>query len=170
MALLSDYYLRTICPRMAVSSTTMGRTEIMITLTKTHRQRLTKLIFLLLTMTIISALVLYALKQNINLYYTPSELTEDTPAHRQIRVGGLVKPGSVQYGEDLKVRFILTDHIDETPVVFEGILPDLFREGQGIITLGHWSKAFGMHADNVLAKHDENYQPPRIMVSHAVDL
>jgi cytochrome c-type biogenesis protein CcmE len=117
------------------------------------------------------ALLLYALDQNIDLFYTPSELVQGKgpekfkPAIGQrLRIGGLVVPGSLLRASDsLKVSFKLID-AGGTPVTveYEGILPDLFREGQGIVAQGVLQGAATIEAFEVLAKHDENYMPPEV--------
>ena len=106
-------------------------------------------------------LVLYALRQNINLYYTPTQLlAEKMPSGREIRLGGIVKMGSVWHqSNSLSVNFDLGDGHHEIPVYYYGILPALFREGQGLVTQGHLNQAGVFVADQVLAKHDAKYKP-----------
>ena len=107
---------------------------------------------------------LAALKQNINLFYTPTEIANgDAPQDIRIRAGGLVKDGSVTRSEDtLTVDFIVTDGDAEVNIQYRGILPDLFREGQGIVAMGRLNTDGVLIADEVLAKHDENYMPPEV--------
>ena len=107
------------------------------------------------------SLVIYALGQNINLYFTPSQLeTAELSDHRLIRVGGMVQAGSVKRAaEGLSVSFAITDMKQQLPVVYEGVLPALFREGQGIVVQGVLKNGI-LQASEVLAKHDENYMPP----------
>ena len=109
-------------------------------------------------------LMLYALRQNISLFYSPSELISGlAPAQQTIRAGGLVVHGSVIHSsKDLSVRFDLTDHNKIIQVVYRGILPDLFREGQGVVVQGKWHQDHVFIASSVLAKHDENYMPPEV--------
>ena len=110
------------------------------------------------------ALTLMALNENINLFYSPEQvLAGDAPEARTIRVGGLVMPGTVQREEDsLVVSFVIGDMAGaQVPIEFEGILPGLFREGQGVIAQGQLSNGV-FQADEVLAKHDENYMPPEV--------
>ena len=115
-------------------------------------------------------LVLYALSQNIDLFYTPHEIVngkEDTGMKPQIgqriRVGGMVKEGSVKRnGENLKVTFVIYDNEEEVTVEYEGLLPDLFREGQGIVANGALVSPRLVKASEVLAKHDEEYTSPEI--------
>ena len=129
---------------------------------KAHRKkRLIIIISMILLLGCALALTLWALSQNINLYLTPSQITEGVSAQQRIRVGGLVKRGSVQYGtQDLAVSFELTDLEHTISVHYRGVLPDLFREGQGIVATGMLNEQGVFIASQVLAKHDENYQPP----------
>ena len=128
-----------------------------------HHKRLLKGIGLFLALSICLALVLYALNQNLNLFYTPTELLQTSPT-TQVRLGGLVKPHSIQRGQGLNLVFTLTDNHQELSVHYNGILPDLFKENQGIIALGHYHPHPTPHfvATQVLAKHDENYMPPEL--------
>jgi cytochrome c-type biogenesis protein CcmE len=107
---------------------------------------------------------LYALQQNINLFYAPEEIAQGkAPVGPLIRLGGLVVEGSVKRSsDDLKVEFDLTDNAAEVTVSFDGILPDLFREGQGIVTMGRLQKDGRFIASEVLAKHDENYMSAEV--------
>lgn len=108
-------------------------------------------------------LVLYALSQNINLFYTPTDIVEekvDTTA--SFRLGGMVVKESVQREKDLKIKFRVTDFKHEVEVQYQGILPDLFREGQGIVALGKLAAENTFVAKEILAKHDENYMPPEV--------
>ena len=113
------------------------------------------------------SLTVYALRQNINLFYAPSQIVAgEAPPDRTIRIGGLVVPGSVQRDPNsLKVEFELTDNNEAIKVHFEGILPDLFREGQGIVARGALRGNGIVEAEEVLAKHDENYMPPEVAQS-----
>ncbi len=132
-----------------------------------RRSRKLKIIYLIcfiFAAGLIVGLILYALRQNINLFYTPSELTQaNLPATVQIRLGGMVKAGSIKYADnsELQVSFIVTDFNLELPVVYKGVLPDLFKEGQGVVALGKF-KANVFYANQILAKHDENYMPPEL--------
>jgi cytochrome c-type biogenesis protein CcmE len=105
-----------------------------------------------------------AFKENIMLFHSPSDIAAgDIVPGKPFRVGGMVVEGSVQRSaEDLAVRFELTDHVQTVPVTFSGILPDLFREGQGIVALGALDSSGTFSATEVLAKHDENYMPPEV--------
>lgn len=108
-------------------------------------------------------LAAYALRQNINLFYTPTQLAAaEAPEGRRIQVGGLVMQGSVKRSPDsLGVRFTITDLKEQVDVTYTGILPDLFREGQGIVANGRLVNGV-VEADEVLAKHDETYMPPQV--------
>ena len=107
-------------------------------------------------------LVLNALDKNVSLYFTPTQVFNDEAPHgRSFRIGGLVEEGSVQREADgLTVKFAITDTSKRIPVVYKGILPDLFKEGKGVVAQGKVGPDGIMHADEVLAKHDENYMPP----------
>ena len=109
------------------------------------------------------ALVLVALKDSIVFFNSPSDVVENhvKPGAR-IRVGGLVKVGSVRRGDNLAVLFEVTDGRSTVPVAYQGLLPDLFREGQGIVAEGVLDATGTFRADSVLAKHDETYMPPEI--------
>ncbi|MEL7229208.1 MAG: cytochrome c maturation protein CcmE [Pseudomonadota bacterium] len=105
-------------------------------------------------------LSLFAMRSGISFAMSPTELTEAQPSPgTRIRLFGLVEEGSVQRGDGLDVSFVLTDADQRVPVTFNQILPDLFREGQGIITEGALDPSGTFRADTVLAKHDENYMP-----------
>jgi cytochrome c-type biogenesis protein CcmE len=108
-------------------------------------------------------LVLFAMRDSIVFFYSPSEVTEMgiAPGTR-FRLGGLVETGSVVRGEGTTVRFVVTDQAKTLPVAYTGVLPDLFREGQGVVAEGMLEPDGVFHADNVLAKHDENYMPPEV--------
>jgi cytochrome c-type biogenesis protein CcmE len=111
-------------------------------------------------------LVLYALGSNIAFFLTPSEVAENkAPKDALFRVGGMVQAGSVKR-DGLSVQFIVTDTAKAIPVVYTGILPDLFREGKGVVAQGRLGPDGVFRASQVLAKHDENYMPPE--AAHAV--
>jgi len=129
-----------------------------------RKQRFYWLLYSLLGLSLAVGLSLYALRKNINLYYTPSEVAQGkVPDNVLFRIGGLVKTGSLQRSrEDLKIMFILTDTVNEVPVVYQGILPDLFREGQGAVAQGRLNSQKTFNAQQILAKHDEKYMPPAV--------
>lgn len=137
-----------------------------------HPKRKKKLIIILALLTgvgLIVGLVLYALSQNINLFFSPSDIAAGkAPLEQRIRAGGMVREGSVVRAQDsLQVEFVMTDYAQDVKVAFDGILPDLFREGQGIVAQGKLQANGVFVADEVLAKHDENYMPPE--VTEAID-
>ena len=109
-------------------------------------------------------LSLYALGQSIDLYYTPAQVfTHAIPVGREFRLGGMVVRGSVHRVSDtLKVDFVVTDYHRHIKVSYDGILPTLFREGQGMVASGHLNAQGFFVADQVLAKHDAKYHPPEI--------
>ena len=113
------------------------------------------------------ALAVMASRENIMFYYDPSQVASGkAPLTRRFRIGGMVVKGSVtRKPGDLRVRFVLTDFAHQVPVEYTGVLPDLFREGQGIIAHGTLSPQGTFVADEVLAKHDEKYMPPEVAAS-----
>jgi len=130
-----------------------------------RRQRLTIIAFLFVGAAGTVALLLTALNENLNLFYPPADVVAGSaPVDRQIRAGGMVLEGSVERDpQGLDVGFVLTDYDGaEFAVRYSGILPDLFREGQGILVEGKLGADGVFLADNVLAKHDENYMPPEL--------
>ena len=115
------------------------------------------------TLAVAVFLVLFALRDTIVFFHTPKEVVEkQIPAGKRIRLGGLVAEGSLKRGEGLTVTFAITDTAKTIPVSYTGILPDLFREGQGVVAEGKLDPAGRFYADFVLAKHDENYMPPEV--------
>jgi cytochrome c-type biogenesis protein CcmE len=130
-----------------------------------RRTRLIIVLFLLVGAGVSVTLVLLALNENINMFYPPEAVVAgEAPVGAQIRAGGMVLEGSVARDTDsLDVSFVLTDYVGaEFPVRYSGILPDLFREGQGIIVQGELTGDGVFRASTVLAKHDENYMPPEL--------
>jgi cytochrome c-type biogenesis protein CcmE len=114
-------------------------------------------------LTVAVGLVLFALRDSIVFFHTPSDLAEKPVAGgERFRLGGLVAAGSVRRGQGTKVEFVVTDTLKTVPVAYEGVLPDLFREGQGVVTEGKLTPEGTFVADSVLAKHDENYMPPEV--------
>ncbi|MPT23014.1 MAG: cytochrome c maturation protein CcmE [Starkeya sp.] len=110
-----------------------------------------------------AGLVLFALNDTIVFFRTPSEIAaEGTQPGTRLRLGGLVKDGSVQHTDGTHVRFVITDHGADMPVAYVGLLPDLFREGQGVIAEGVIAPDGSFAADSVLAKHDETYMPKEV--------
>lgn len=128
-----------------------------------HQKRIVLVLTLVVGLSLGVGLVLYALSQNINLFYTPTQLaTEQISPNKTIRVGGMVVKGSVKRLDALAVEFTVTDFKHETKVRYQGIMPDLFKEGQGAVALGKIGSHGEFVAEQVLAKHDENYMPPEI--------
>jgi len=107
-------------------------------------------------------LILNAFQSNLVFFYTPTQIAaQEAPRGRTFRVGGLVQAGSVQRRPDgVTVQFVVTDTAQSIPVVYSGILPDLFKEGKGVVAQGEIGPDGVFHAREVLAKHDENYMPP----------
>ena len=130
----------------------------------TRKQRRLVLIGGALTvLAVAAALVLNALRDSIVFFSTPSMAAErNIQPGQRFRLGGLVQPGSLERGEQLQVKFVVTDGSATLPVVFTGILPDLFREGQGVISEGSLDVSGVFKADTVLAKHDETYMPKEV--------
>ncbi|MGY4824431.1 cytochrome c maturation protein CcmE [Stutzerimonas chloritidismutans] len=129
-----------------------------------RKKRLFIVLAILAGVGIAVALALSALQQNINLFYTPTQIAAgEAPEGTRIRAGGLVEEGSVKRTNDsLSVAFRVTDGAQAITITYQGILPDLFREGQGIVALGRVNSEGVLAADEVLAKHDENYMPPEV--------
>ncbi|MEW7981731.1 MAG: cytochrome c maturation protein CcmE [gamma proteobacterium symbiont of Phacoides pectinatus] len=108
-------------------------------------------------------LVLNALDNNLSYFFSPTEVVENkAPADHVFRLGGLVEGGSLQRGQELTIRFVVSDGANRVNVAYTGILPDLFAEGQGVIAQGRMGEDGVFIADEVLAKHDENYMPPEV--------
>jgi len=109
-------------------------------------------------------LVLNAMSGSIVFFQSPTEIAERSPAPgTRLRVGGLVKPGSVERSDNLHIRFAVTDGANDIPVRYQGIVPDLFREGQGVVAEGAVDADGAFVADTVLAKHDERYMPREVV-------
>ena len=124
------------------------------------QRRLTMIGAALAVLSIAAALVLNALRDSIVFFSTPVMVAEQhIPAGKRFRLGGLVQPGSLVRGDNLAVKFEVSDGNATLPVAFQGILPDLFREGQGVVAVGALDGAGVFKADTVLAKHDETYMP-----------
>jgi len=132
-----------------------------------RKQRLIFMVILLIGFSSAVALVLYAMRQNIMLFHTPSQVVAgEVQGNKLFRVGGLVVAGSVVKGNDgLTTEFDLTDMGRSIRVRYTGLLPDLFREGQGIVAQGLLNEKGVFVAQEVLAKHDENYMPPEVAAS-----
>jgi len=134
---------------------------------KARHKRIAIIVGGLTSLGVAAFFVLNALNSNIALFFTPTQVAAgEAPKDRVFRVGGLVKDGSVQRNQ-MTIRFIVTDTAMEIPVAFTGILPDLFKEGKGVVAQGKMGPDGKFVASEVLAKHDENYMPPE--AKHAVD-
>ena len=133
-------------------------------MTPKRKKRLYIVLFMLLGLSAATALALQAFNENMMFFYTPTEIkTGKAPQNHDFRLGGLVVVGSVRREpQSLTVQFDLTDNNDVITVSYDGILPDLFREGQGIIARGQLNKNGVVDAVEVLAKHDEKYMPPEV--------
>lgn len=131
-------------------------------MTPKRQKRLAIILGLVFGTALVVGLIMFSLNENINLFYSTSAIVKgEAPVGTRIRAGGMVVESSVKRSSDsLKVTFELTNCEDEVTVEFTGILPDLFREGQGIIAQGAMDAKGIFQADEVLAKHDENYMPP----------
>jgi len=141
-------------------------------MSRTHKQRIMLVTLLLIAIAVVVSLVLFALRQNLNLFYTPQQVAQgEAPKNKRIRIGGMVTKGSVLRKEGLRVQFIVTDFFDEVLVEYQGILPDLFKEGQGVVALGTlvFTDKLVFIADQILAKHDENYMPPEVLHALSTD-
>ncbi len=127
-----------------------------------HRKKRLQNIFLLLGSSFIGIfLILTALNSQLDLFYSPSELNKNNLPQERIKLGGMVKKGSIKY-EDTKVLFVLTDFEEDLNIEFDGIPPDLFKEDSGAVMLGSFDGNGVFVAEEVFAKHDENYMPPEL--------
>jgi cytochrome c-type biogenesis protein CcmE len=129
------------------------------------RKRLVMVLGAMAALGIGVALVGYALRENIALFKSPTEIAqEQIPEGRRFRIGGLVEDHSVTRGADgVTISFRVTDGVSSVPVSYRGILPDLFREGQGVVAMGALDGSGTFKASEVLAKHDERYMPPEVV-------
>ena len=129
---------------------------------KPRQKRFTYIVIALVALGAAVGLVLYALKNNVSLYFTPTQVyNKEAPQGRNFRIGGLVEVGSIKRQSDgLTVHFNVTDTTRVMPVIYKGILPDLFKEGKGVVAQGKIEADNIFHAEEVLAKHDENYVAP----------
>ena len=130
-----------------------------------RRKRLFNIIIVLLFSTSGIGLILYSLNTNLDYFFTPTELTNiNIPEDKRIKIGGMVLENSV-VREQSKVIFTVTDYKNYIEVVYEGIVPDLFKEGSGVVALGFMQNEI-FYAQEVLAKHDENYMPPNLNINN----
>ncbi len=129
-----------------------------------RRQRMLVVSLVVVGVAAAVGLSLRAFQENLLFFYTPSQaLAGEAPAGKKFRLGGMVEKGSIrrETGE-LEVRFTVADNTDQLTVAYSGVLPDLFRDGQGVIAMGYLQPDGLFRADEVLAKHDENYMPPEV--------
>ncbi len=133
---------------------------------KIRKNRLYAVLFILGSSLLATILVLTALNQNINLFYSPSDLFASNPSpNKSIRVGGLVQKGSLmRIPDSLEINFTITDLKEEVTVNYSGILPDLFKEDAGVVATGYYDQTNNsFQAFEILAKHDENYEPKEVV-------
>jgi cytochrome c-type biogenesis protein CcmE len=133
-------------------------------MTPQRRKRLYLVLGIVAGVGVAAALALSAFRQNVTFYFIPTQVAQGAVhGDESFRLGGMVSKGSVQRAAgSLQVNFVLTDFKHDVPVTYSGVLPDLFREGQGVIAHGHLGPGGVFVADEVLAKHDEKYMPPKI--------
>jgi cytochrome c-type biogenesis protein CcmE len=132
-----------------------------------RRKRLLAVTAILAGVAAATTLAMLAFEDNLLYFYNPTQVhAGEAPTDRMFRIGGMVTEGSVQRTTGtLKIRFVVTDYKESIPVHYEGLLPDLFREGQGVIAHGRLTDTGEFVANEVLAKHDENYMPPEVAES-----
>jgi cytochrome c-type biogenesis protein CcmE len=134
---------------------------------KPRHKRIAAILVGLVALGVATALVLTAFQENLVFFFTPSQVAaNEAPAGRTFRIGGMVEKGSLKR-DGIDVRFVVTDTAKSIPVVYRGALPDLFREGKGVVAQGQLGPDGVFQAREVLAKHDENYMPPE--AAHAVE-
>ncbi|HLQ78718.1 MAG TPA: cytochrome c maturation protein CcmE [Terriglobia bacterium] len=129
---------------------------------KRRHRRILFAILGLCSLSLAAALVLNAFNRSLVFYFTPAQVfAKEAPVTREFRLGGLVVEGSLKHDSDgLTTHFVVTDNARNIPVIYHGILPDLFKEGRGCVAQGRLGAEGTFHAEQVLAKHDENYMPP----------
>lgn len=128
------------------------------------QQRIYAICVIVVGVTLATALAMTALRQNITFFYSPSDIlsgTSELPKDKNFRLGGLVKPGSITR-TGMNLNFTVTDNLHEISVTYEGIVPSLFAEGQGVVATGRMGSEGIFIASQLLAKHDENYMPPEV--------
>ena len=130
----------------------------------TRKKRIFNIILVLLFSVSGLSLILYSLNSKLDYFFTPTELSKvDIPSDKRIKVGGMVLSGSVERISS-SISFVITDYENSIKVEYEGIVPDLFKEDSGVVVLGNLKDKI-LYAEEVLAKHDENYMPPNIVIS-----
>jgi len=129
---------------------------------KKRHKRITFIVASLAALGLATWLVLGAFRQNLVFFFSPTQVaTKEAPVNKTFRIGGLVENGSLKRENDgLTIRFTVTDTANTIPVVYKGILPDLFKEGRGCVAQGRVGSDGVFYADQIMAKHDENYMPP----------
>ena len=131
-----------------------------------RKNRLWKLLIILFLSSGGIALILFSLNSKLDLFYTPSEMLQaDIKSGYRIKWGGMVKNGSIER-DGTNIRFLVTDFIKEVPVTFDGVPPDLFKEDSGVVILGYFLDGM-FEAEEIFAKHDENYMPPELTIDSA---
>ena len=136
----------------------------MKSLKKTRRIQIIIVAFVALALS--TAIIGYAMRDGINYFRSPTEVVTEPPQETELfRIGGMVQPSSIQRGEGTQVSFVVTDCFSAVPVVYEGILPDLFEEGQGMVGQGRYINGT-FEAVEILAKHDETYMPAEVADMH----
>tara|TARA_B100000963_G_scaffold53032_2_gene41179 strand:- start:10405 stop:10815 length:411 start_codon:yes stop_codon:yes gene_type:complete len=132
---------------------------------RTRKKRIYNILLVLLFSISGISMILYSLNTNLDYFFTPSELNNrEIPSMKRIKVGGMVLNGSVKR-EGPKISFVITDYENSIKVIYEGIVPDLFKEDGGVVALGYLRNET-FEAEEVLAKHDENYMPPNIEIKN----
>lgn len=136
------------------------------------RKRMIWVLVFLAGLALVATLVIKAFEQNMMFYFSTTEVAEGkAPIERDFRVGGMVVDNSIsRESGSLKLKFVVTDYQTNLPIEYEGVLPDLFREGQGIVAKGRLDDAGNFIANEILAKHDENYMPPEVAASLKTNL
>jgi len=130
-----------------------------------RKKRIYSILFVFLFSVSGISLILYSLNSNLDYFFTPTELKDrNIPADKRIKVGGMVLSGSVERISS-SISFVITDYENSIKVEYEGIVPDLFKEDSGVVVLGNFRDKI-LYAEEVLAKHDENYMPPNIEISN----
>ena len=128
-----------------------------------RKKRMLNILFVFLFSVTGVSLILYSLNSNLDYFFTPTELKqENIPTDKRIKVGGMVQKDSVERNLS-KISFVITDYENSIKVVYDGIVPDLFKEDSGVVVLGYQKNQM-IYAEEVLAKHDENYMPPNLAI------
>ena len=131
----------------------------------TRKKRIYSILFVFLFSVSGISLILYSLNSNLDFFFTPTELKNNNiPPEKRIKIGGMVLEGSVERNGS-EISFVITDYENSIKVIFDGIVPDLFQEGSGVVVLGFLNNKI-FYAKEVLAKHDENYMPPNIDIKN----